>query len=335
MKKNEYIRDLERQLRFRLSPKEIREIISDISEYFDEGAADGRNEGDISSALGSPENAVADILAEKGHASFPTGKLIPAVISLCTAAICLFGMLSVNGRDTWLNSTAASYLILIAVPSLIWLICEGKFFLASLKKYRLDPSRLLGVFLTIAATYILMHIPRMLLERNEAVRLTAPIAAALLAAGTVTHLIGLRKCMKKPAFIASVLLGLSVIAAAAAAVFSCLDLISLYKDHEYQIIAAAELSGFIIALSFICPITFIVSAVIYRNSLSLPVIYLSFSSMICTLQMRNVLICIDPTDILSYEHLTPDAGYIIIGTIFACIFIAAAVKARNKERKSE
>lgn len=327
MKKIEYIRTLEKHLRFRLPTKEIREISGDFSEYFDLGAAEGKDENEISAALGSPEAAASEILGEKAYPPSPLWKYVPEAVSVCAAAVCLV-------IASKINSTAVCYIILLALPLIIWFMCEGRSFLSSMREYKRDIIRLSGAFLTAAAAYAAAFIPCMLLERNEQVRILAYVTAAVFIAGTVLHLIWLKGEVKKPIIVIFIIFGVILSFSAVMCAVNCSDIIINYMGPAYHLQKSGELSKYIITLSLIFTVTFILSGIIKRGAFSLPEIYISLSAALSIIDTQNALMYVDPSDIHSFKYLTPCSGYIITGAVLAvmCICTAKALEKHNAER---
>ncbi len=64
MKKNEFLRELENALKYKLSQEDINEIISDYTDIFNSGIKEGKSEDDVSNEIGSPAKIARTILDE-------------------------------------------------------------------------------------------------------------------------------------------------------------------------------------------------------------------------------------------------------------------------------
>ncbi|HEY5585019.1 MAG TPA: DUF1700 domain-containing protein [Ruminiclostridium sp.] len=64
MKQSEYLRELKENLETRVSPEELKDILSDYESFFVSGKEDGKNDEEISKELGSPAFLAKSLLEE-------------------------------------------------------------------------------------------------------------------------------------------------------------------------------------------------------------------------------------------------------------------------------
>ncbi|MCH5193235.1 MAG: DUF1700 domain-containing protein [Oscillospiraceae bacterium] len=124
MTQKQYLSELSRHLRFRFSDNEISDIISDMKECFDAGAAEGKSEEDICLSLGAPKDAAASLLGEQkkdpaGFAARVLDHWIPVLIS--AFVIGTFFYFGFKHEIEYIRITETA---LYAIPLLVWLLLE-------------------------------------------------------------------------------------------------------------------------------------------------------------------------------------------------------------------
>ncbi len=82
MTKDLYLRQLRRQLNWRLPPDEVREVLSDYEGFFEEGLAEGKDEAALCEQFGAPKEAARALLREEGRRVGRLGLLAFAVWAL-------------------------------------------------------------------------------------------------------------------------------------------------------------------------------------------------------------------------------------------------------------
>ncbi|MCI7767618.1 MAG: DUF1700 domain-containing protein [Oscillospiraceae bacterium] len=136
MTKKQYLNVLENKLRFRVSAEELRDIMSDMEECFEAGAAEGRTEEEIAAGLGSPAAAAKEL---------SSGIKITADPIIRTAA-CIFITLLLH--YVMLETEAELFVPMIFLPLLFLMICElPKSPLRSIAEYPADIIPLISALL--------------------------------------------------------------------------------------------------------------------------------------------------------------------------------------------
>jgi len=98
MKKKDFIKELKENLK-RLEAEELKEIISDYEEHFDIGIEEGREEHEISKALGKPKTIAKQIVAHHYVKKAKTNKTPSNIIRAILAVLGLsfFNLIFVLG----------------------------------------------------------------------------------------------------------------------------------------------------------------------------------------------------------------------------------------------
>lgn len=147
MTRKEYMKKLTARLSFRLPAEAVADIAGEISERFEEGAAEGMDEAAVCSLLGDPYAAAADFLRECGGENKPShGRVIGITASLLlSAAFVLADPFAVG------SPTARVHMLLLAMPIMIWLICEGRGWRKSLCRSACDIAMAMSAVLLTGA----------------------------------------------------------------------------------------------------------------------------------------------------------------------------------------
>ncbi len=313
MTRKEYMSRLQSCLCFRLPENEIAEILVDMEECFDAGAAEGKTEEQVCTDLGDPKAAAREIAANRGQ---PGKAVCPAVISRCAPyAVCIllgaayflymYSDIPIRGAVT---GTAA-----LLLPLLIWFILERKNFFKGVLAARADGLALAGataaflsapLFNMLANGILLCKPKETLLFSYGAAALTVG-ACILLSVSVLKYSLPKFLCIV-PAAIAGMML---------IALFFSVNNIDLLDSEVRQLLQNRTEEGFvtditpelqryfgiygqimslyidiIIITDFICFIWGIVN----KNAFSVSILYLSVSGGCCALTVRYALSVMDP-----------------------------------------
>lgn len=76
MKRAEFLRELEENLKDCIPKEHVEDILYDYAEHFDAGMRDGKSEEEISQELGSPEKIAGALISSDGHLSARKARLL-------------------------------------------------------------------------------------------------------------------------------------------------------------------------------------------------------------------------------------------------------------------
>ncbi|MCM1525094.1 MAG: DUF1700 domain-containing protein [Ruminococcus sp.] len=133
MTKKQYLNNLSENLRFRLPQNDIKEIISDMGEYFDDALSEGTTEEDICAKLGDPVTAAAELVQKRGGSGISA--LRPIMPDLAAFAVNVFLW---TVYILFIGSNPLYYVILPLLPVLMWVIFERKDSIKSISAYPAD-----------------------------------------------------------------------------------------------------------------------------------------------------------------------------------------------------
>lgn len=337
MTKKQYLAKLRKQLQFRLSNSEIDDIISDIEECFDAGAAEGKSEEEICLSLGEPKNAAASLLNEQTGGERITKIMeiwLPIIISavlFTVYAYCGFMEATDHYRDYVLP-------IMYVLPLIMWVLFERKGFFTALADYKCDFFTFIGSVFMIAAGFTCDELPKRTflkspLAADTNMQTYTVLTAVFISAAMILLAVSLWK--NAPKFFAAVpFVGIIF------TVYNSVVLIRSYKiwsgnPHELFGITAGGHIGEsflnILVIIFACASAFLLWSFIRRNALTLASAYSAMTVTGFMFYWYFKLTTLDPTykgSIAYLRHMCSGRNYLIWGAVisFAVLIITFAVK---------
>ncbi len=307
MTRKEYLTKLQSSLCFRLPEGEIADILRDMEECFDAGAAEGKAEEQVCEDLGDPKAAAREISANRSTVPKRDKHVVPAIISryapytVCVLLGAGFFLLADKKGGSVFMMTAA-----VLLPLLAWLILERKRFFTSILADRADYYALAGTFAAfLSAPLSALFVYGVLTSKPAGTLIFSYGSAAVIIIGNILLALSVLKSgmPKLLCIIPAALAGMTLVT-----LFLSAD--SIYMvHHEFQRGTELYLSpdneqyfteygrvmrlylDIIIAFCFVC----FVWAVVNKNAFTVPELYLSVSGGFPSLSVRYFLAHIDPT----------------------------------------
>lgn len=343
MTRQQYLSKLRKQLQFRLSNIEIADIISDIEECFDAGAAEGKSEEEICLSLGEPKSAAASLLNEQSSGE-RISKLaeiwLPLIISIGLYAVytyCGYKEATDNYRDFVLP-------IMYVLPLIMWVLFERKGFFTALADYKCDFFTFFGSIFMIAAGLACDELPKRTFLKNPSIADTnmqtyAILTAVFISAAMIFLSVSLWKNAPK-IFSAIPLVGIIFI------VYNSVVLVQSYHiwngnlEELFGITAAGQIGKTflnILNIIFICASAFLLWSFINRNALSLASAYSAMTVTGFMFYWYFTLATIDPTyegSIAYLRNTCSGRNYIIWGAAIsaAVLIITIIVKLAGRKK---
>lgn len=307
MTKKQYLAKLRKQLQFRLSNSEIDDIISDIKECFEAGAAEGKSEEEICLSLGEPKNAAASLLNEQ-TGSERAAKImeiwLPIIISAVMFAVyayCGFMGATDDYRDCVLP-------IMYVLPLIMWILFERKGFFTALADYKCDFFTFIGSVFMIAAGAACNEIPKRTALQEYDPRNYVILMAIFVSAAMIMLAVSLWK--NAPKFFAAVpFIGIFFI------VYESIEYYMLDNDKSItgKELNAAILIGpcfaMILYILFACASAFLIWSFIHRNALTLASAYSAMTVTGFMFYWYYMLSALDP----AYAHTSYLFRYVLTG----------------------
>lgn len=342
MTRQQYLSKLRKQLQFKLSNSEITDIISDIEECFDAGAAEGKSEEEICLSLGEPKSAAASLLNEQSSGERVT-KLtelwLPFLISAGLYAIytyCGFMEATDNYRDYVLP-------IMYVLPLIMWLLFERKGFFTALSYYKCDFFTFFGSICMIAAGLACDEMPKRIFLKNPRIvntnMQTYTVMTALFVSLAMIF-IAVSLWRNAPKFFAAVpLVGIIFM------VYNSVDLIQSYNiwsgdpDELFGTMEAAHVGECfcnILIIIFVCASAFLLWSFINRNALTLASAYSAMTVTGFMFYWYFTLSALDPTyegSIAYLRNRCSGRNYIIWGSIIAAAVLVLTIISKLAKRK--
>lgn len=341
MTKQQYLSKLRKQLQFRLSNNEIADIISDIAECFDAGAAEGKSEEEICLSLGEPKSAAASLLNEQTggeRVSKLTEIWLPFLISAGLYAIYTFCGFKVD-IDTY------DYIlpIMCVLPLIMWMLIERKSFFTALADYKCDFFTFTGSICMTAAGLFCNELPKRMLLKNPRIADTelqtyAMLTAVFISAAMIFLAVSLWK--NAPKFFSAIpLVGIIFI------IYNCMTLVQAYRiwsgdpEELWGINAGAQIGGTflnILIIIYICASAFLLWSFIKRNALTLASAYSAITVTGFMFYWYYTLATIDPTDdnsIACLRYLNSGKTFVLWGAIIAAAVLLLTIIVKLAGRK--
>ena len=326
---------LQNHLCFLLPDSEVSDILCDMEECFDAGISEGKTEEEICISLGSPRDAVKEILSERNESANPLASQIGGkyISPLICAALGVLVFFTVD-----FMTTGALAIVGIILPLLIHLILERNNFVTAFKAEKTDIFALSAAILWFGAVLIFMPFANvMILADGGAVFILSVKISALIIVPQVMLLISIFKSGKQKLFciVPAFIIGMVVVSE----FITSIDLSGLAAE-SYTAKAYYSYSGAICNVySIIMIITsaeLFLWAILNRNAFSLPMQYMVVFGGIISKFIRWRLYITDPTDpysvFLNNGIITMPA---VIGAAAFTISLAAVITVRLKFKKKD
>lgn len=337
MTKQQYLSKLRKQLQFRLSNSEIADIISDIEECFDAGAAEGKSEEEICLSLGEPKSAAASLLNEQTggeRISKLTEIWLPFLISAG-----LFAVYTFCGFRVDMDRYDYVLPIMYVLPLIMWVLFERKGFFTALADYKCDFFTFFGNLFMIAAGVAFNEIPKRsiaigysnIMNGYSDLSKYAAIMTVFISVAMILLAVSLWKNAPKP-FSAFPLIVIFFI------IYNSVRLCSAYSDPTDPNSAVDIGMSFrnILNIFFICSLAFLIWSFINRNALTIASAYSAMTVTGFMFYWYYTLSALDPTDknsIAVLENMCSGRNYIIWGTIVAAAVLVITIIVKLAGRK--
>ena len=334
MTKEKYLAKLRQQLLFRLSNNEIDEIVSDMEECFEAGAAEGKSEEEICLSLGEPKSAAASLLNEQtgGERVKTFSELwLPAIIFAA-----LFAVYTYCGFEVDIKTYSYVLPIMYVLPLIMWVLFERKSFWCALADYKCDFFTFFGSLCMTAASAACDQIPIRMVRGGTNLQTYVILTAVLVAAAMILLAVSIWKNAPK-LFAAVPLIGIAFITYNG--ILLCCSYNSLNGDRDSIWDVSGIGIGFsnILTIIFVCASAFLVWSFIHRNALTLASAYAAMTVTGFMFYWYYLLSAIDPTDAnsLSYLFLPKTSGrnYVLWGAVIAAAVLVLTVTAKLTKRK--
>ena len=341
MTKKQYLAKLRKQLQFRVSNSEIDDILSDIEECFEAGAAEGKSEEEICISLGEPKIAAASLLNEQSGGERII-KLAEIWLPILVFAV-LFAVYTYCGYQGAVDRYRDYVLpIMYVLPMIMWVLCERKGFFTALADYKCDFFTFFGSLCMIAAGAACNKVPQKSIViayeydglRKYLIAMAFFISLALL-------LLAVSLFKNAPKFFAAI-----PFAGIFSIIYQCKklgDAYNIWNGDKNDIYGGAagigEIFSNILDIIFICASVFLIWSFIHRNALTLASAYSAMTVTGFMFYWYYNLSAIDPTNSSSLyfiKYVTDGRNYLIWGTVIslAVLILTLVVKlAKRINRK--
>lgn len=339
MTKKQYLARLRKYLQFRLSNSEIADIISDMEECFEAGAAEGKSEEEISLSLGEPKAAAASLLNEQ-TGSERVSKLAEMWLPLIISVI-LYGVYVYCGYQGATDNYNSFVLpIMCVLPMIMWLLFERKGFFTALAEYKCDFFTIFGVLSMTAACAACNEIPKasiLLKFPNSDVQKYTVITAVFVCIAMILLAVSLWK--NAPKFFAVIpAAGIIAIIHQSARLCTVYNLWDGDREKIYGIDGIANIGGTlsnIFDIIFLCATAFLIWSFVHRSALTLASAYCSMTVTGFMFYWYFNLSAIDPTadNSVVFLRIATGRNYLIWGTIIAAAVLVMTVIVKLADRK--
>lgn len=319
---------------FVMSNGEIDEIVSDMEECFEAGAAEGKSEEEICLSLGEPKSAAASLLNEQtGSERVKTFSelWLPAIISAA-----LFAVYTYCGFEVDIDTYGYVLPIMYVLPLIMWVLFERKSFWGALADYKCDFFTFFGSLCMIAASAACDQIPKRMVLAATNMQTYVILTAVFISAAMILLSVSLWK--NAPKFFAAVPL-IPIAYIAYNGVWLCQSYGSWTGDrHEiYDIAGIGEGFSNIMTTVFVCAVAFLLWSFIHRNALTLASAYAAMAVTGFMFYWYYILATMDPTDNNSTAFLflktTSGKNYVIWGSIIAAAVLVLTIISKLTKRK--
>lgn len=326
MTKKEYIRKLRSCLAFFVSENELNDIESDFEEVFTDSLIDGKSEEQICLSLGSPKDAAANILSERG-VTVSTGKILAKAFTfaIITAASMYF---------LW-DNVYDSLFIMPFVPLGLLLFTEnGK--LTGLMERKISVSGIAACIVPMINIFLFPRLADSLLMTELSALF--PLGAAITAVTAVSLVFAVLSVKSNPYGI--------IIPAAGAAASLCIVVLQAYSAYHLndsvfidigadimaqQIAFRARYINIFISTLFLAGIMIFVLSAFRRDKSSIPCMYAVLGTLMLLSGERHILRTLDIlAEIEPILHYVPDSLWIeACGIIIFSVIITVCLALRK------
>lgn len=330
MTKKQYISALRSRLRFRMSPSEINDILSDMNECFDAGAAEGKSEEEIAEKLGSPKSAAEELIAQRPHSADNAAKLgeyiLPSAVSIAAAFLLI--CFAAFGK--------APVFIWYLVPPFIWLIMTGTGFFKELCGQKSGILTFIGAVMIFAAASVFRSFTVCVIGKEKA----ASTAAVMMSLFICVSMGILAAVFFKKERKLLCLLPVAAIISAIHRAAGFLYFFSYSPEHSDSLYIrhAARYNQRYLYLLMICAAAYLLLIILQKSGFSLPSMYAVFFAALLLVYLRRTLMYIDPeTPFPTIKYLIKGEEYITGGAISAAVSILIVIAARlvSKQKDGE
>lgn len=288
MTEKEYIGKLRSSLAFFVSENELNDIVTDFEEMFADSLTDGKSEEQICLSLGSPKDAAADILSERG-VKVSTGKML-------AKAFAFIIITAVSMYFLWNNINESLY-IMPFIP-LVLLLLEENGKLTGLMDRKISVSGIAACIVMIINVFLFAGLTDKLLMTELSALL--PFGAAITAVTTVSLTFAVLSVRSNPYGIIIPAVGAAgslfavVLQAYAALMIGKKYNIDIGGDIRTQqiVFRARYMNLLLMALLAAGIIIFVVSA-FRRDRSTIPCMYIVMGTLMLFGRERHILRCID------------------------------------------
>lgn len=337
MTKEKYLAKLRQQLLFRLSNSEIDEIVSDMEECFEAGAAEGKSEEEICLSLGEPKSAAASLLNEQ-----PAGERVKTFsetwLPMIISAV-LFAFYTYCGFEVDIDTYGYVLPIMYVLPLIMWVLFERKSFWGALADYKCDFFTFFGSLCMIAASAACDQIPkRMLIKGHAAPNLQLYVILTVVFVSAAMILLSVSLWKNAPKFFAA-----APLIAIACIAYNGVWLCSSYSNWNNNRDAIWDVGGIgvgfrnIMTTVFVCAAAFLLWSFIHRNALTLASAYAAMAVTGFMFYWYYILATMDPTANNSLAVLflktTSGKNYVIWGSIIAAAVLVLTIISKLAKRK--
>lgn len=332
MTKKQYLSSLRSCLRFRFTDTEINDIISDMEECFDSGAAEGKTESEICLELGEPKTAAKDISAERNSG---TRVLISRLAEYLLPAVCCIAAV-IAGYFVQRTGKGASAAVMCVVPLIMWLVSERKSCLSSIKNCQKDIFLPVGGVMLLCGAAVFNKLPESFLTRSESPPVLAAAAALLICGAMAMMIISICRYAPKP-LIAVPTAGIVVNAVQC---FRVINFYNTYGKTGYDTLYSENIGGYLhdmLNILIICSAVYLLWSVMMRGAFALPSVYLSAAALWVGFYIEHYYSALDPLA-YSEEFYKADIGvFIWAGGITAALamLFTTSVILHGRRKKGE
>ncbi len=321
MTRKQFIKALKRALFLRVSPEELSDIVTDMTECFEAGTSEGKSEEEIAAELGSPA-ALAREISEKRKISAPP---------IIKPAVCILIMLILH--FIILKTDAELFVPMIFLPLLFILICEApKKALYEIKKQQIDFLPIAVSAVLSAGMIFLQYFFRYVL--NESTHKFAGISVIIFIITVLLSLIPLFiSCIKrKKAVKATISAGIIIFALVT--LFRLIMLMAKFPAYE-NIISRFGITKSLFTLPILSSLFAALYSLSEKNALRIAALYPPLFTIAFCDKLWYFINNVDPTDpnfdflgTLSFEY------YLFGGLICTAAALAVILTIRRNRRTS-
>lgn len=326
MTKKEYLKKLRSCLAFVVSENELKDIVSDMEEVFTDSFADGKSEEQICLSLGSPKEAAANILSERG-VTVSMGKILAkaAAIVIITAVSMYF---------LW-NDTYNSVFVMPFIPLGLLLFAEnGK--LTGLMEKKISVSGIVSCIVPMISVPLVSKLADSIILNDESALF--PLGAGITAVTAVSLVFAVLSVRTNPYGV--------IIPAAGTAASLCIAVLQAYAAFHIthtvyldigvdiitqQIAFRAHYLTIFITTAFIAGILVFVLSAFRRDKASIACMYAVSGTLMLLSRERHILRTLDISAYIKpILHYVPASLWIaVFGIIILSVTITICLAVRK------